>query len=107
MREGPRIAIDAMGGDGGLATMLAGAAIALSADPGLRFRIVGDEALLRPELARRPAMAAASEVIHAPETVSGEDRPSQAIRRANRTSMGLAIAAVKTTFGSTAPWKRV
>jgi glycerol-3-phosphate acyltransferase PlsX len=95
VREGPRIAIDAMGGDGGLATMLEGAALALSADPRLRFHIAGDEAQLRAALARQPSLAAASAIVHAPETVSGEDKPSQAIRRAHRTSMGLAIAAVK------------
>ena len=93
--DAPRIAIDAMGGDGGVATMLAGAALALTKSSDLRFLLVGDEAVIRPELARHKALAAVSEVRHAPDRISGEDKPSQAIRRAKTTSMGLAIAAVK------------
>jgi len=93
--DAPRIAIDAMGGDGGVATMLAGAALALTKSSDLRFLLVGDEAVIRPELALHKALAAVSEVRHAPDRISGEDKPSQAIRRAKTTSMGLAIAAVK------------
>jgi phosphate acyltransferase len=91
----PRIAIDAMGGDSGVSTMLAGAALALGRSPDLRFLIVGDEAAIRAELARHPKLAAASEIRHAPDKISGDDKPSQAIRRAKTTSMGLAVAAVK------------
>src|SRR6195952_2551061 len=84
-----------MGGDGGVATMLAGAALALTKSSDLRFLLVGDEAVIRPELARHKALAAVSEVRHAPDRISAEEKPSQAIRRAKTTSMGLAIAAVK------------
>jgi phosphate acyltransferase len=93
--DAPRIAIDAMGGDGGAATMLAGAALALARSPDLRFLIVGDEAAIRAELARHKALAAASEILHAPDKITGDDKPSQAIRRAKTTSMGLAIQSVK------------
>ena len=75
--------------------MLAGAALAHSRDRDLRFLMVGDEAEVRAQLARHPALAAASEILHAPDSISGDDRPSQAIRRAKTTSMGMAIAAVK------------
>lgn len=75
--------------------MLAGAALALTRSPDLTFLIVGDEAVVRAELARHTALAAASEILHAPDTISGDDKPSQAIRRAKTTSMGLAIQAVK------------
>jgi glycerol-3-phosphate acyltransferase PlsX len=93
--DAPRIAIDAMGGDGGAATMLAGAALALTRSPDLTFLIVGDEAAIQAELVRHPKLAAVSDLRHAPDTISGDDKPSQAIRRAKTTSMGLAIAAVK------------
>lgn len=95
MGDAPRIAIDAMGGDGGPATMLEGAAIARARAPGLSFLLCGDEAVLRGELGRHPGLAGHAEISHAPETISGEDRPSQAIRRARTTSMGHAIAGVK------------
>ncbi|AGH50095.1 MULTISPECIES: phosphate acyltransferase PlsX [Sphingomonadales] len=91
----PRIAIDAMGGDGGPAIMLEGAALAAARDPSLSFILFGDESVVGPELARHPALAGRAEIAHAPEAISGEDKPSQAIRRAKTTSMGLAIAAVK------------
>jgi phosphate acyltransferase len=95
MNDTPRIAIDAMGGDEGVSVMTAGAAQALAADPQLRFLLVGDEAVIRPALDRLPVLRAASETLHAPETIAGTDKPSQAIRRAKTTSMGLAIDAVK------------
>ena len=91
----PRIAIDAMGGDGGPATMIEGAALAATRDQALRFTLFGDESLIRAELVKHPALADRVDVAHAPEAISGEDKPSQAIRRAKTTSMGLAIAAVK------------
>ena len=91
----PRIAIDAMGGDGGPAVMIAGAALALERNPSLHFRLVGDEAAIRGQLASHSALAAVSAVVHAADVISGEDKPAQAIRRAKTTSMGIAIADVK------------
>lgn len=75
--------------------MIAGAAEALRRNPALRFRLVGREDAIRPVLASFPALAQASEVIHADDSISGDDKPAQAIRRAKTTSMGVAIAAVK------------
>lgn len=93
--DAPRIAIDAMGGDGGVAVMLAGAERALATLPDLTFLLVGDEQAIAPELARRPRLAAAAQVRHAPDRISGDDKPSQAIRRAKTSSMGLTVDAVK------------
>lgn len=95
MAEAPRIAIDAMGGDEGLAVMLAGAAIACRQWPGLTFDLVGDEAAIMAALDNLPDLRAASDIIHAPETIDGGEKAGQAIRRAKTTSMGLAIDAVK------------
>ena len=50
MDGGPRIAIDAMGGDSGPAAMIAGASRALRKDPSLRFTFYGDEAEVDAEL---------------------------------------------------------
>ncbi|HST36103.1 MAG TPA: phosphate acyltransferase PlsX [Allosphingosinicella sp.] len=95
MGSAPRIAIDAMGGDTGPAVMVAGAALAFGRRDDLSFLLFGDEPSLRPELQRHPALAAVSEVVHCDDVISGDDKPSQAIRRAKTSSMGLAIAAVK------------
>jgi phosphate acyltransferase len=91
----PPIAIDAMGGDEGLANVLAGVALARRQWPGLTFDLVGDEAAIAAGLINHPNLAEASTIIHAPEVIAGADKPSQAIRRAKTTSMGIAIDAVK------------
>ena len=95
MAGAPRIAIDAMGGDTGPAVMIAGAALAYERRDDLSFLLFGEESAIRPELARHPALAEVSEVVHCDDVISGDDKPSQAIRRAKTSSMGLAIAAVK------------
>jgi glycerol-3-phosphate acyltransferase PlsX len=91
----PRIAIDAMGGDVGVRVMLAGAAMARHRHDGLRFLLVGDEEQIKAALDNHPNLRAASDIIHTTGVVSGEDKPSQALRKARNSSMGLAIDAVK------------
>ena len=95
MADGSWIAIDAMGGDEGLATMLAGVAHARRRHESMRFLLVGDEAAIRAGLESHPTLSAASEIVLAPEVVGSSDKPSQAIRRAKTTSMGIAINLVK------------
>lgn len=95
MTSSARIAVDAMGGDEGLAVMLAGVARARRRFDGMRFLLVGDEAAIREGLKSHPNLTAASEIVHAPEVVTADDKPSQAIRRAKTTSMGVAIDLVK------------
>jgi glycerol-3-phosphate acyltransferase PlsX len=95
MDEAPRIAIDAMGGDSGPAAMVAGIAKAHRRESALRFVIFGDERLIRPELDKHPRLQDSVEVVHTPEAIAASEKPTQAIRRARTTSMGLAIAAVK------------
>jgi glycerol-3-phosphate acyltransferase PlsX len=91
----PRIAVDAMGGDDGVQVMVAGAALALSRKPALNFLMVGDEREVAAAIARHPGLAGRCDVRHAPDVVAGDERPTQALRRARTTSMGLAIDAVK------------
>lgn len=91
----PCIAIDAMGGDDGVANMVAGVAAASARQSGFRYLLVGDAPQISDALAAHPALRAVATVRHAPEVISGEERPSQALRRAANTSLGLAIAAVK------------
>ena len=95
MASSPRIAIDAMGGDTGPAVMIAGMARARRKDRSLRFDVYGDESLIRPELAKHPALAEATTIHHTTDTIEASEKPSQAIRRAKTTSMGMAINAVK------------
>ena len=91
----PRIAIDAMGGDEGVRNMVAGVALAHLRDSRTRFLLVGDERQIALALDAHPGLRAACAILHADDVISGEERPSQALRRARTTSMGLAINAVK------------
>ena len=95
MADRSPIAVDAMGGDEGLAVMLAGAAAARRRFEGTRFLLVGDEPAIAEGLRRHPGLAAASEIVHAPEVVGSSEKPSQAIRRSKTTSMGVAVDLVK------------
>src|SRR5258705_1289442 len=95
MTGGPRIAIDAMGGDSGPAAMIAGAARAAKHGPALEFIVSGDERLVAVEVDRHGVLRSAVTVVHSPELIEPTEKPSQAIRRARTTSMGMAINAVK------------
>jgi glycerol-3-phosphate acyltransferase PlsX len=95
MNAAPRIAVDAMGGDSGPAAMIAGVAREHGRDSALRFLIYGDERLIGPELQRHRSVKSVVEIVHTPEAIAATEKPSQAIRRARTTSMGMAIAAVK------------
>ncbi|WP_408586627.1 phosphate acyltransferase, partial [Novosphingobium sp.] len=91
----PRIAVDAMGGDEGVRVMIEGAALARRRHDRFQFLLVGDEVRIKAALENHPNLRAASEILHAPDVVSGDEKPTQALRRAKTTSMGLAIDAVK------------
>ncbi|WP_374763822.1 phosphate acyltransferase PlsX [Yunchengibacter salinarum] len=88
------IAVDAMGGDHGPDTVLAGLAQARSLYPDITFLIYGDDSV-NTALADHPALEGCS-TVHVTETqISADDKPSQALRRGRDSSMGRAIQAVK------------
>jgi glycerol-3-phosphate acyltransferase PlsX len=91
----PRIAVDAMGGDEGVRVMVSGAALARRRHEKFKFLLVGDEARIKAALDTHPNMRAASEILHCEDVVKGDEKPTAALRRAKKTSMGLAIDAVK------------
>ena len=91
----PRIAVDAMGGDEGVRVMIEGAALARRRHDQFQFLLVGDEPRIKRALDNHPNMRGASEILHCEDVVSGDERPTQALRRAKTTSMGLAVNAVK------------
>lgn len=91
----PRIAVDAMGGDEGVRVMVEGAALARRRHDRFKFLLVGDEERIKAALDSHPNLRGASEILHAADVVAGDEKPTQALRRAKTTSMGLAINAVK------------
>jgi glycerol-3-phosphate acyltransferase PlsX len=95
MDVSPRSAIDAMGGDIGPAVVVAGMARARRKDRALRFEVFGDEAQIKPELAKHRPLMEAVVLHHTKDFIEPSEKPSQAIRRAKTTSMGMSINAVK------------
>jgi len=91
----PRIAVDAMGGDEGVRVMISGAALARRKHSQFKFLLVGDQPRIEAALASHPNMRGASEILHVEGVIDGHEKPTQALRRAKTTSMGLAIDAVK------------
>jgi len=91
----PRIAVDAMGGDEGVRVMVEGAALARRRHDRFKFLLVGDEKQIEAALDKHPNLRSAAEILHAPDVVAGDEKPTQALRRSKTTSMGLAINAVK------------
>lgn len=86
-----------MGGDLGPSEVVAAVALAFSEIPRLgQVTLVGDEAVLRPELdriglSREPRVA----VHHASEVIAMDDKPLQAIKRKKDSSMVRAVELVK------------
>ena len=91
----PRIAVDAMGGDEGVRTMIEGAALARRRHDAFKFLLVGDRPRIEQALANHRGLAEASEILHTEDVVAGDEKPSRALRRARTTSMGRAVDAVK------------
>ncbi|MFN0263443.1 phosphate acyltransferase PlsX [Tepidamorphus sp. 3E244] len=96
MSNVPTIAIDAMGGDFGPEVIVAGCAVARQRRPDTRFLLIGDEALINPELDKFPELKKICEVEHTDVAVRMDDKPSQALRKGRwRSSMWLALDAVR------------
>lgn len=96
MKKTVRIAIDAMGGDHGPETTVAGCALALERHPGQQFLLFGDSARIEAVLAKLPALKAAATVVHTDVAIKMDDKPSQALRYGRRvSSMWKALDAVK------------
>lgn len=89
------IALDAMGGDRAPDIVIKGADIARERFPDVRFLLFGDREKLDPLLDAHEKLKRVSTVHHTEEFVSNGAKPSQALRSGKRTSMRLAIEAVR------------
>lgn len=90
------ISIDAMGGDIGLKVTLKGASEALKIYPEIKFKIFGDDAAIRNEIEKYPALMGCSSIHHCEIAIDMADKPSVALRKGRKTSsMWCAIDAVK------------
>ncbi len=90
------IAIDAMGGDYGPETVLAGVEQARHTYPEVAFHFYGQQNIITPILNQYPALAAVSTIIDCEKAVGMDEKPSYALRSGRRvSSMWRAIEAVK------------
>src|SRR5664279_3721290 len=85
-----------MGGDAGPGIVVAALVRSVLRHPQVKFILHGDEAELKPLLAKRGKLAERVDIRHASERVRMEEKPSLALRRGRNTSMWRAIDSVKT-----------
>ncbi len=99
MLDGLVISVDAMGGDHAPDIVVHGIEYFLKhqgKNRHARFLLHGDEAKLTALLAKTPQTRQRVEVVHTPDVIAMDAKPSHAMRRGKGTSMWNAIEAVKT-----------
>ena len=89
------IAIDAMGGDNAPDSVIAGVKLVRQKNANVRFLIFGDELKVRPFLEKYKLDAECYELIHTPDYVASDEKPSSAVRSGRNSSLWLSIEAVK------------
>jgi glycerol-3-phosphate acyltransferase PlsX len=89
----PRVAVDAMGGDHGLAVAVEGALLA-ARELGIRISLVGPFTVLSAELARRGAAPGVVEVVDAPDVVAMGEKVSLSTLK-KRSSILVALERVR------------
>lgn len=92
MTEPVVLALDAMGGDNAPREPVRAAI--LGARDGVRVLLVGDEKLLRAELARHDTAGADIDVVHAPDVVSSHEDGAKAVRAKPEASLVVATKLV-------------
>ena len=95
MSEPLTIALDAMGGDNAPRVVIKGANMARRRFPDVRYLLFGDEARIRPLLKRRARLRAACTIVHTDSVVTSDAKPTVALRQGRKSSMQLAINAVR------------
>ena len=89
------VSIDAMGGDAGPGIVVSALLKTIQRHTDVQFILHGDEAQLKPLLARQPKLSGRASARHAPGRVAMEDKPSHVLRRGKDTSMWHTIDCVK------------
>ena len=89
------IAIDAMGGDHGLAVTLPASIEALNRYADLHIQLVGQESEIKQQLQAYQYDAERLSVIHAEQVIEMDDKPSVALRNKRQSSMRIALNQVK------------
>ena len=95
MQEITKVALDAMGGDNAPMEIVKGAVNAVSSRKDIKVFLVGQEDVVKEELAKYSYPADQIEVVHAPEVIEMAEAPVVAIRKKKQSSMVVAMKMVK------------
>ena len=93
-----RIVLDAMGSDNFPGPDVGGAVLA-AREFGDTIILVGDEAIIEPELANHDTAGLSLEIKHAPQTITMEDKPGDVIKSKPESSMHIGMGLVKSGEG--------
>jgi phosphate acyltransferase len=91
----PVISIDAMGGDHGPAAAAPAVARIIAEGSSARFLLHGEESKLNRAVARLPELAGRVEIRSAQKVIGADEKPAQAMRRGQGSSMWNAIESVR------------
>ena len=86
-----KLLVDCFGGDHSPQAPVAGALAALAKNPDLHLILTGDEAVLRKELEGKAYDAARLEIVHAPDVIGCDEKPTDVVRLKRNSSMMKAI----------------
>nr|CBA07469.1 fatty acid/phospholipid synthesis protein PlsX [Neisseria meningitidis alpha153] len=89
------LAVDAMGGDQGLAVTVPGATAFLQAHPDVRLIMTGDETQLRQALTAAGAPMERIDICHTAQIVGMDEAPQSALKNKKDSSMRVAVNQVK------------
>ena len=89
------VSIDGMGGDSAPDMIIGGIELACKKDSSVRYLLFGDEKKIQPLLDLHPLAKQACEIRHTDDVVTMDDKPTTALRSGKKSSMRLAINAVK------------
>ncbi|HAV09086.1 MAG TPA: phosphate acyltransferase PlsX [Rhodobacteraceae bacterium] len=89
------ISVDAMGGDRGPATVVAGILLSAKANPEIAFILHGPKDELERLIGRKHNLAGRIEIRDATDVVTMEDKPSHVVRHGKATSMWSALESVR------------
>ena len=91
-----KLIIDCFGGDKSPGANAEGAVLALKEHEDLSLVLTGDEEQIQAELDRLGYTGDRIEIVHAPDVITGEDKPTDVIRLKKESSMMKAIAMLRT-----------
>ena len=95
MSELVKVAVDAMGGDNAPSEIVKGAVLAVQQDSRIKVFLVGQEAVLKKELAQYPDLGERLEIVPASEVITNDEAPVMAVRRKKDSSIVVAMNLVK------------